>query len=110
MRLPRLEAYAVVGACQPGKAVRALQPLPSGTPVFPRTDSRTPWPAHTTLHLGAHTHLRPGGHLWRSLHHTCAPNCHLDFRTSTLVTTRALQGHTEWAMVGSFRPCACDVP
>src|SRR5262249_32018396 len=92
---PRLETYAVFGASQPGKAVRALQLLPSGTPVFPLTDGRTPWSDHSTLHLGAHTHLRPEVHLWRSLHHACAPTCHLDFRTSTLVTTRALQGHAE---------------
>jgi hypothetical protein len=37
--LPRLDPYAVLGVSQQGKAVRAVQPLPSGTRVFPLTGS-----------------------------------------------------------------------
>jgi hypothetical protein len=111
--LPRLDLDAVFGGSQHGKAMRAVQPLPSGTRVFPLTGSLTPWPDHYTLHMGTHTHLRPDGHLWRYRNHACAPTCRIDFRTWTLVTTRALQGQEElpfnslttaWAMAA---PCVC---
>jgi hypothetical protein len=61
--LPRLDPYAVRGASRYGKAMRAVQPLPPGMLVFPLTGSLTYQPDPYTLHIGAHTHLRPAGHL-----------------------------------------------
>ena len=68
-----------------------------------------------TIQIGAHTHLLPDGQLWRYLNHSCAPNCRIDFRTWTVVTTRAITCNeeltfnyltTEWDMAAPFM-CQC---
>jgi len=111
----RLDTCAVLGASQQGEAVIAAQELAPGTPVFHLTGTLTHLPDTYTIQTGVHTHLLPDGELWRYLNHSCAPNCRIDFRTWTLVTTRPIQPNaeltfnyltTEWDMVAPFA-CQC---
>ena len=111
----RLDMYAALGASPHGEAVLAVQELAPDIPVFPLIGTLTHLPDTYTIQIGAYTHLLPDGQLWRYLNHSCVPNCHIDFNTWMLVTTRAIHCNeeltfnyltTEWEMVSPF-VCQC---
>lgn len=115
--MQRLDTYVALGACLHGEAVIAAQELAPGTPVFTLIGPIVNCPDKYTIQVGEQAHLLPDGQLWRYLNHSCAPNCHIDFHTWTLVATRAIQRHeeltfnyltTEWEMAAPF-VCRCGV-
>src|SRR5438105_2426167 len=89
--MPLLATPVALSTSSHGKTVVAAQGLVPGTSVLPITGTRVDTPGKYMMQIGAQTHVLPDGQLWGWLNHSCTPNCHIDFRTWTLVTTRAIQ-------------------
>ena len=98
-----------------GGAIKAAQRISKGTSVLKINGTLVNAPDKHTIQIGKQAHIRPNGQLWGFLNHSCDPNSRIDFKTWSLVTTRAVLKNeeltfnyltTEWELAAPFL-CGC---
>ncbi len=94
---------------------RAKEGIPEGTPVLKIIGPAVKAPGQDTIQVDERFHISAAGSPWRSIRHSCDPNCAVNFNTWTFYATRPIEAGTdltynflttEWELTAPFR-CAC---
>ena len=98
-----------------GPCARAKEDIPEGAHILNISGAPAVAPAQNTIQVDAGFHLAADNALWGSIHHSCDPNCAINFNTWTFYAARPVEcGEvltynrltTEWELAAPFR-CAC---